>query len=193
MAKETQIGNLVIDLQIKTAALEKGLNAAKTKLKELEQENEQIKSSNKGVDASFVAMAAGIVASLAKIKSAVDDGIQKYNQYTNQMKALQKTSIATGNSFGEVKKAVEDVNSLKLMDESDVTTATKNLLTYGFTIEQTSDMLKVLQDAAVGYLFILPGSRLQASGRMMWRSRSAKRCTRTVLSKTVSLSSQARR
>ncbi|MBR0428194.1 MAG: hypothetical protein IJK18_08370 [Clostridia bacterium] len=150
MAKETQIGNLVIDLQIKTAALEKGLNAAKTKLKELEQENEQIKSSNKGVDASFVAMAAGIVASLAKIKSAVDDGIQKYNQYTNQMKALQKTSIATGNSFGEVKKAVEDVNSLKLMDESDVTTATKNLLTYGFTIEQTSDMLKVLQDAAVG-------------------------------------------
>lgn len=150
MAKETQIGNLVIDLQIKTAALEKGLNAAKSKLKELEQENEQIKNSNKGVDASFVAMAAGIVASLAKIKSAVDDGIQKYNQYTNQMKALQKTSIATGNSFGEVKKAVEDVNSLKLMDESDVTTATKNLLTYGFTIEQTSDMLKVLQDAAVG-------------------------------------------
>lgn len=150
MAKETQIGNLVIDLQIKTAALEKGLNAAKSKLKELEQENEQIKNSNKGVDASFVAMSAGIVASLVKIKSAVDDGIKKYNQYTNQMKALQKTSIATGNSFGEVKKAVEDVNSLKLMDESDVTTATKNLLTYGFTIEQTSDMLKVLQDAAVG-------------------------------------------
>lgn len=150
MAKETQIGNLVIDLQIKTAALEKGLNAAKSKLKELEQENEQIKNSNKGVDASFVAMAVGITASLAKIKSAVDDGIQKYNQYANQMKALQKTSIATGNSFGEVKKAVEDVNSLKLMDESDVTTATKNLLTYGFTIEQTSDMLKVLQDAAVG-------------------------------------------
>lgn len=150
MAKETQIGNLVIDLQIKTAALEKGLNAAKTKLKELEQENEQIKNSNKGVDASFVAMAVGITASLAKIKSAVDDGIQKYNQYTNQMKALQKTSIATGNSFSDVKKAVEDVNSLKLMDESDVTTATKNLLTYGFTVEQAADTLKVLQDAAVG-------------------------------------------
>lgn len=150
MAKETQIGNLVIDLQIKTAALEKGLNTAKTKLKELEQENEQIKNSNKGVDASFVAMAVGITASLAKIKSAVDDGIQKYNQYTNQMKALQKTSIATGNSFSDVKKAVEDVNSLKLMDESDVTTATKNLLTYGFTVEQAADTLKVLQDAAVG-------------------------------------------
>lgn len=150
MAKETQIGKLVIDLQIRTEALEKGLSTAKTKLKELEQENEQIKNSNKGVDASFVAMAAGIVASLAKIKSAVDDGIQKYNQYTNQMKALQKTSIATGNSFSDVKKAVEDVNSLKLMDESDVTTATKNLLTYGFTVEQAADTLKVLQDAAVG-------------------------------------------
>ena len=150
MAKETQIGNLVIDLQIKTAALEKGLNAAKTKLKELEQENEQIKNSNKGVDASFVAMSAGIVASIVKIKSAVDDGIQKYNQYTNQMKALQKTAKATDNSFTEVKKAIEDVNKLKLMDDSDVTTSMKNLMTYGFTVKQAADTLKVLQDAAVG-------------------------------------------
>ena len=150
MAKETQIGNLVIDLKTRTEALEKGLNVAKTKLKELEQENEQIKNSNKSVDASFIAMSAGIVASIVKIKSAVDDGIQKYNQYINQMKALERTAKATNNSFGEVKNAIEDVNKLKLMDDSDVTTAMKNLMTYGFTVKQATETLKVLQDAAVG-------------------------------------------
>ena len=36
LANETQIGKLVIDLQIKTQALEAGLNTAKERLKELE-------------------------------------------------------------------------------------------------------------------------------------------------------------
>ena len=107
-------------------------------------------NSNNQLDASFVAMSAGIVASLAKIKSAVDEGIEKYISYTNSMQALQKTAKATNNSMSDIKDAIKDVNKLKLMDDSDVTSATKNLLTYGFTVEQTSDILKVLQDAAVG-------------------------------------------
>lgn len=150
MASETQIGQLVIDLKIKTEALEKGLETAKNKLQEIEKQNEQVKNSNNQLDASFIAMSAGIVASLAKIKSAVDDGVQKYNNYINSMKALQKTAEATNNSFSDIKESMEDVNKLKLMDDADVTASTKNLLTYGFTVKQTSDILKVLQDAAVG-------------------------------------------
>lgn len=66
------------------------------------------------------------------------------------MNALQKTAKSTNNSFSEIKETIEDVNKLKLMDDADVTASTKNLLTYGFTVEQTADILKVLQDAAVG-------------------------------------------
>ncbi len=150
MANETQIGQLVIDLKIRTEALEKGLETAKKKLQEIEKQNEQVKNNNSQLDASFVAMSAGIVTSLAKIKSAVSDGVNKYISYTNSMQALQKTAKATNNSMSDIKDTIEDVNKLKLMDDSDVTAATKNLLTYGFTVEQTGDILKVLQDAAVG-------------------------------------------
>lgn len=150
MAKETQIGQLVIDLKIKTEALEKGLETAKNKLKQLEEENKKVQSSNSQLDASFIAMSASIVASLVKVTSAIDEGVQKYISYTNSMQALQKTAKATDNSMTDISKTIEDVNKLKLMDDSDVTAATKNLLTYGFTVKQTGEILKVLQDAAVG-------------------------------------------
>lgn len=150
MASETQIGQLVIDLKIKTEALEKGLETAKQKLENLENENKKIQNSNNQLDASFIAMSASIIASLAKIISAVDEGVQKYISYTNSMQALQKTAKATNNSMTEIESTIKDVNKLKLMDDSDVTAATKNLLTYGFTVKQTGEILKVLQDAAVG-------------------------------------------
>ena len=113
-------------------------------------ENEKVKNSNKGLDASFIAMSAVAVTSITKIVSAVDEGVKKYNSYVNSMNALQKTAKATDNSMSEIKDTIEDVNKLKLMDESDVTAATKNLLTYGFTVKQTGEILNVLQDAAVG-------------------------------------------
>ena len=50
----------------------------------------------------------------------------------------------------EVKATIEDVNKFKLMDESDLNASIKNLLLYGYTVEQVADILKVLQDAAVG-------------------------------------------
>lgn len=150
MANETQIGQLVIDLKIKTEALEKGLETAKKKLQEIEKQNEQVQSSNSQLDASFIAMSASIVASLVKITSAIDDGVTKYNSYVNSMNALQKTAKATNNSMSDIENTIEDVNELKLMDESDLNAAIKNLLLYGYTAEQAADILKVLQDAAVG-------------------------------------------
>lgn len=150
MAKESQIGTLVINLKTRVEGLEKGFETAKKKLQEIEQQNEKVKNSNKGLDASFIAMSAVAVTSITKIVSAVDEGVKKYNSYVNSMNALQKTAKATDNSMSEIKDTIEDVNKLKLMDESDVTAATKNLLTYGFTVKQTGEILNVLQDAAVG-------------------------------------------
>lgn len=150
MASETKVGELVIDLKARVEGLEKGLETARKKLQSIEEQNKQVKSSNGQLDASFIAMSASIVASLVKIKSAIDDGVQKYNSYTNSMRALQKTAKATNNSMVEIEETIDDVNKLKLMDDSDVTAATKNLLTYGFTVKQTGEVLNVLQDAAVG-------------------------------------------
>jgi len=73
MANETQIGQLVIDLKIKTEALEKGLEIAKKKLQEIEQNNKKIENSNKNLDASFIAMSASIMFSLKQITGAVQE------------------------------------------------------------------------------------------------------------------------
>ena len=95
-------------------------------------------------------MSTSIVASLVKIKSAIDEGVSKYNTYTNSMQALGKTAKATGNSMTDIKKAMEDVNKFKFIDDADLSKSMQNLLRYGFSIEQASEMLKVMQDAAVG-------------------------------------------
>lgn len=151
---ETQIGQLVIDLEIRLEGVEKGLQIAREKLQEIEQENVKVQNSNSQLETSFTAMTDNIMAAMVKMTSAVskavDSGVQKYNSYVNSMSALQKTVKATNNSMTEIENTIKDVNKLKLMDDSDVTAATKNLLTYGFTAEQTGDILKVLQDAAVG-------------------------------------------
>lgn len=148
--EETKVGQLVIDLRIKIEALEKGLESAKKKLQEIESQNKQVENSNSSLDASFIAMSAGIVASLAKIKSAIDDGVSKYNTYTNSMQALQKTAKATNTSMTQIKNAMKDVNEFKFIDDADLSKSMQNLLRYGFTVEQASEMLKVMQDAAVG-------------------------------------------
>ena len=150
MAKETQIGQLVIDLKIKTEALEKGLETAKQKLEQLENQNKQVQDSNSQLDASFIALSASAVIALTKITSAVQDGVNKYNSYVNSMNALKKTAEATNNTMSDVENTIEEVNKLKLMDEADLNASIKNLLLYGYTAEQATDILKVLQDAAVG-------------------------------------------
>lgn len=52
MANQTTIGELSINLQLKLEGLEKGLETARTKLQQLENENKKIQSSNNQLDAS---------------------------------------------------------------------------------------------------------------------------------------------
>ena len=149
MANQTTIGELSINLKMRLEGLEKGLETAQKKLQSIEKQNEQLKNSNNQLDASFIAMSVTAVTTIKQITNAVQEGVNKYNSYVNNMTALEKTARATNNSMTEVKETIEDVNKLKLMDDADVTASTKNLLTYGFTVKQTGEILNVLQDAAV--------------------------------------------
>lgn len=150
MANETTIGELSINLKMRLEGLEKGIETAKKKLEELEKQNEKVKDSNSQLDASFIAMSASTVASLVKIKSAIDDGVEKYNKYVNSMSALQKTAKATNNSITDIKNTMEEVNEFKFIDDADLSKSMQNLLRYGFSVQQASELLKVMQDAAVG-------------------------------------------
>lgn len=150
MAKETKIGQLVIDLQIKTQALEKGLETAKKKLQEIEKQDDQVGDSNKRLETTYIALAATAVASLIKIKSALDDSVTEYTKYKNSMMTVNKVAQNTGTTLSEVQEIIDKSNEFKLMNESDLNASIKNLLLYGYTAEQVTDILKRLQDSAVG-------------------------------------------
>lgn len=147
MATETQIGSLTIDLKIKLEALERGLETAKQKIQELEQSNNQIQNSNKGLDASYLAMSATAVASLLKIKSALNDCVEEYNSYTQAMSSLQDVSDYTGESMQDLSGIMN--NFSKYMTKSDLAATVKNFTLMGYSAQDTEKMITSLTNSAI--------------------------------------------
>ena len=148
MANETQIGKLVIDLQIKTQALEKGLETAKQKIKEIENNNKSLENSNKTLDASFIAMSATIVASLAQIGSAIKSCVNEYNSYTQAMNGLQNIADYTGQNMEELTEIMNKFSKYGLT-QTDIATAIKNFSLMGYTAEETEQMIMALTESAI--------------------------------------------
>lgn len=147
MAKETKIGNLVIDLQIKTAALESGLNTAKKKLQEIEQANKQVEKSNNSTGSSWIAVAGTATAALVGIKSAITSCITEYNQYTQSMESLKNVSDYTNQSMSDMSKIMQKYSSI--MNKADIATTIKNFSLMGFTVEETDKMIEALTNSAI--------------------------------------------
>lgn len=147
MASETSIGQLVINLRLKTEALEKGLETAKKKLQEIEQNNKQIENSNKRLDASYLAMSATAVVALAKIGSAIKDCVNEYNSYTQAMSSLQNVSEYTGESMQDFSEIMKRFGTY--MTKADLATTIKNFSLMGMSAKQTEQMIEELTNSAI--------------------------------------------
>ncbi len=147
MANETKVGQLIIDLKIKTEALEKGLETAKQKLQEIEQNNKQVENSNKSLDASYLAMSATAVLALGKIVGIIKECIDEYNSYTQAMSSLQNVSEYTGQSMQDFGNIMSKFGSY--MTKADLATTIKNFSLMGFTAEQTEQMIEALTNSAI--------------------------------------------
>lgn len=145
--KETQIAKLVISLQAKTDALEKGLNNAKKKLQEMEQENDNIKGKNKELEASYIAMSAVAVVSLVKISGVIKDCVNEYNSYTQAMSSLKNVSEYTGQSMEKYSEIMSKYSAY--MTQTDIAATIKNFSLMGFTVEQTDQMIQALTNSAI--------------------------------------------
>lgn len=147
IANETQIGQLVIDLKIKTEALEKGMENAKKRLQELEQQNEQVKNSNQELNASFIAISAGIIASVYKVTGVIKESITEYNSYKQAMSSLSDVAEYTGNNFDDMSQMMEKYS--KYMNKGDLAATIKNFSLMNMTMEQTDQMLQALINSAI--------------------------------------------
>lgn len=147
MANETQIGQLVIDLKIKTEALEKGLETAKKKLQEMEKQNESLKNSNSSLDASFIAMSATAIASFKKIGDVINDCVNEYKAYTQAMSSLSDVADYTEQNLEDLGGIMNKFGAY--MTQADLATTIKNFSLMGFTAEQTKQMIEALTNSAI--------------------------------------------
>ena len=148
MEDKAQIGKLVIDLQIKTKALEQGLNTAKQKIQEMEDSNKSLENSNKSLDASFIAMSASILVALNQIGSAIKSCVNEYNSYTQAMSGLQNIANYTGQDMEELTEIMNKFSKYGLT-QSDIATAIKNFSLMGYTAEETEQMIMSLTESAI--------------------------------------------
>lgn len=147
IANETKIGQLVIDLQIKTEALERGFETAKKKIQELEQQNEQLKSSNSSVDASFIAMSAGIIGSLHGVINIIKECTEEYNTHIQAMSSLSDVADYTGNNLSSMSNLMDKYS--KYMTKSDLAATIKNFSLMNMTMEQQDQIIGDLINSAI--------------------------------------------
>jgi len=147
IAKETQIGNLVIDLRIKTEALEKGLETAKKKLQEIEKHNQEVQNSNKGLDASFIAMAVSIGASLKKVIGIVKEATEEYKTHVQAMSSLSDVAEYTKNDLDDMSELMNKYS--KYMTKSDLAATIKNFSLMNMTMEQQDQIMGSLINSAI--------------------------------------------
>lgn len=97
--------------------------------------------------AAQAALAAAASAAFQTIVGAVKTGTEAYNQYTGALKGLD--SIATGRGIGgdEMTRALEGVTDA-FFGASSAATAYKNLLSRGYTLDQATQVINRLKDAA---------------------------------------------
>lgn len=144
---ETEIGSLAINLQIKLDALEKGINTAKKKLLEIEKQNEEVKNSNKNLEASYLAMSAIAIASLVKITGVIKDCVNEYNKYTQAMSSLQDVANHTGQSMSDFSDIMSEFSTY--MTQDDLAATIKNFTLMGYSADETKKMIEALTNSAI--------------------------------------------
>jgi hypothetical protein len=135
------IGELNINLNVKTKGLDKGLNTGSKKLKKFERDTKKatdnIKKSTSKMNNSFGKLGAGILAafSVRAIKNFAEETIKAANvqiQAEAQVQqALKSTRQIAGKNFKELKDLATDLQKTTLFGDEDILqNATAQLLTF---------------------------------------------------------------
>lgn len=99
---------------------------------------------NEGLNRT-IALAAAAAVAFRMIVGAMKEGIEAYNAYRSAMSGLQSVAEGTNQSMSKLSKITDRITSDGLISVSDVAAAEKNLLMYGYTAEQTADILDRLK------------------------------------------------
>lgn len=87
--------------------------------------------------------------SLSGTASAIGELTDSYNEYQAAMNGVKAVASATGNDVANSLQAVKDVTASGLISQADAAAAIKNLQLYGYSVEEATQMINIMTDAAV--------------------------------------------
>ncbi len=97
--------------------------------------------------AAFAAIAAAAAKGMGAVVSAIDKGVAAYNNYVSAAKGLQSVGSFKGIDTSALQTALKGLED-QFLDTASASTALKNLLARGYSLEQAVQTITRLKDAA---------------------------------------------
>lgn len=145
-------GEAVFIIKLDTKQAETGLQTWQQKLDSSMAEGESsTRSLASGFDdlASSIASLATAGLALNSLTGGISSVTEAYNQYQAAMNGVKAVARATGNDVAESMQSIRDVTAGGLITQEDAAAAMKNLQRYGYSVQEATQMIKVMTDAAV--------------------------------------------
>lgn len=151
MNNET-IGQAVFVININDSEAVKQLKSWQSNLDSaMDDSQDSVKSLSDGfgnLQDSITQLATAGVA-FAGITSGISSAVEAYNQFEASMNGVKAVASATGNDVAASLQAVKDVTANGLISQADAAASIKNLQLYGYSVEEATQMIQVMTDAAV--------------------------------------------
>ena len=162
MANELDVGSIVMRIRADMSGVQEGLKQLEAAMG---QAQEKVKQSGEGVEESYTKMgqsaqnsaaaqaAAAATMSAAAMKAmsiivgAIDTGIDAINRYRSALMGLEGIASGRGINSQAMTEALDEVTDA-FFDAASASTAFKNLLTRGYSLEQATQSILRLKDAA---------------------------------------------
>ena len=133
-----------------TVAVEEsgGLDELASSIRRTAQEaQQQTEKSAAAQSAAWASLAAAAGVTFSKIAGAIQTGIEASNAYTAAMQGLESVSSAKNIGADQMQAALAGVTDA-FFDSTAAATAYKNLLSRGYTLDQATNTILRLKDAA---------------------------------------------
>lgn len=98
---------------------------------------------------SSIAQLATAGASFIGLTSGIGSVVDAYNQFESSMNGVKAVARATGNDVADSLSSIKDLTSNGLISQSEAASAMKSLQKYGYSVQEATEMIKIMTDAAV--------------------------------------------
>ena len=148
---ELTLDSLAIKIQVWAEGAQEQIDDLNVKLDGLKGKHQEAGKAGQESGAAQAAAYGAVAVAAAKAFGTIIDwvgkGVEAHNRYTASIKGLQSVAAHQGIGDGELQKALEKLED-QFFDTTAASTALKNLLSRGYTMDQAIKTITSLKDAA---------------------------------------------